>query len=58
MPKASRTAHRLSAKPVPISKSCESEAAKMEKRKIEKLKNGSLRFYPSTLQSFDFFFLS
>jgi len=27
MPKASRAAHRLSAKPVPISKSCESEAA-------------------------------
>ena len=27
MPKASRATHRLSAKPVPISKSCESEAA-------------------------------
>ena len=30
MPKASRTAHRLSTKPVPISKSSESEAATFE----------------------------
>ena len=30
MPKASRTAHRLSVKPVPISKSSESEAAMPE----------------------------
>ena len=29
MPKASRTAHRLSVKPVPISKSSESEAANL-----------------------------
>ncbi len=43
MPKASRTAHRLSVKPVPISKSSESEAAQKLPEIIQKfMPNGLL----------------